>query len=70
MTFWRELPPHHHGTPAQVARALKQLHALAPPTTFDRGKLSPFVRLDERIDSATFLPDDDRHWMCEHLAQL
>jgi Ser/Thr protein kinase RdoA (MazF antagonist) len=70
VTFWRELPPHHHGTPAQVAGALKQLHALASPASFDLGKLAPFVRLDERIDSATFLPDDDRRWMREHLADL
>ncbi|WP_324193436.1 phosphotransferase family protein [Nocardia otitidiscaviarum] len=70
MTFWRELPPHHHGTPAQVAGALKKLHALTPPTSFDLGKLAPFVRLDERIDSADFLPADDRQWMREYLAEL
>lgn len=70
VTFWRELPPHHHGTPAQVAGALKQLHGLAPPATFDLGRLAPFVRLRERIDSAAFLPDDDRVWMREHLAEL
>lgn len=70
VTFWRELPPHHHGTPAQVAGALKQLHALAPPTAFNLGKLEPFVRLDERIDSANNLPDDDQRWMREHLAEL
>ncbi|WP_040779832.1 phosphotransferase family protein [Nocardia pneumoniae] len=70
VTFWRELPPHHHGTPAQLAGALKQLHALAPPASFDLGKLAPFVRLDERIDNANFLPDDDQRWMREHLADL
>ncbi|WP_280336980.1 aminoglycoside phosphotransferase family protein [Nocardia wallacei] len=70
VTFWQELPPHHRGSPAQVAGALKQLHALAPPAAFNLGKLAPFVRLDERIDSATFLSDSDRHWMREHLAEL
>ncbi|MBF6171300.1 aminoglycoside phosphotransferase family protein [Nocardia blacklockiae] len=70
VTFWRELPPHHHGTPAQVAGALKKLHSLTPPTAFDPGMVAPFVRLEERIDRANFLPDDDRHWMREHLAEL
>ncbi|WP_280273808.1 phosphotransferase family protein [Nocardia wallacei] len=70
VTFWRELPPHHHGTPAQVAGALKKLHSLRPPTAFDLGMVAPFVRLEERIDGANFLPDDDRHWMREHLAEL
>ncbi|MEU4706763.1 aminoglycoside phosphotransferase family protein [Nocardia salmonicida] len=70
VTFWQELPPHHHGTPAQVAGALKKLHALALPASFDLGKLAPFVRLSERIDSADFLPDDDQRWMRENLADL
>lgn len=70
VTFWRELPPHRRGTPAQVAGALKQLHGLVPPASFDLGQVAPFVRLSERINSANFLPDDDRLWMCEHLAVL
>lgn len=70
VTFWQELPPHHPGTPAQVAGALKQLHALTPPTEFDLGTVAPFVRLDERIAGADFLPDSDRRWMREHLAGL
>ncbi|NQE69711.1 hypothetical protein NG2371_04178 [Nocardia gamkensis] len=53
-----------------MAGALKKLHDLAPPTTFDLGTLAPFVRLEDRIDGANFLPDDDRHWMREHLAEL
>lgn len=70
VTFWRELPPHAHGTPAQVAAALRRLHALPRPTTFDLPPLAPFVRLAERIDGATTLPDDDRSWMSTHLAGL
>lgn len=70
VTFWKELPPHHHGTPAQVAAALKQLHALAPPTDFTLGKVEPFVRLEERITAATVLNKDDRRWMVGHLAEL
>ncbi|MFI6367625.1 phosphotransferase family protein [Nocardia sp. NPDC050630] len=70
VTFWRELPPHQHGTPAQVAAALKQLHALAPPADFTLGELAPFVRLEERIEAASILSDGDRQWMREYLAEL
>ncbi|MGY2061319.1 phosphotransferase, partial [Nocardia gipuzkoensis] len=42
VTFWQELPAHHHGTPAQVAGALKQLHALTPPADFALGEVAPF----------------------------
>ncbi|MEU6563351.1 aminoglycoside phosphotransferase family protein [Nocardia nova] len=70
VTFWQELPPHHHGTSAQVASALRQLHALAPPTEFTLGEVAPFVRLRERIESATYLSDDDRQWMFAHLTEL
>jgi aminoglycoside phosphotransferase (APT) family kinase protein len=70
ITFWRELPPHEHGTPVQVAAVLKQLHRLPPPTDFDLGEVAPFVRLEERIAAATILSDPDRRWLREHLAEL
>ena len=70
VTFWRELPAHEHGTPAQVARALRRLHAIPRPAAFDLPTLAPFVRLDDRINSATNLPDDDRSWMRARLAEL
>lgn len=69
-TFWRELPPHEHSTPAQVAEALRRLHAVARPTTFDLPPIAPFVRLTDRINNATHLPDDDRAWMRTRLAEL
>ncbi|MFI5781233.1 phosphotransferase [Nocardia sp. NPDC051570] len=70
VTFWHELPPHHHGSPSQVAHALRQLHNLPRPTSFDLGVVAPFVRLDQRIESALFLTDRDRVWMREHLDEL
>ncbi|WP_280455521.1 phosphotransferase family protein [Nocardia brasiliensis] len=70
VTFWRKLPPHRPGTPTQVAYALKQLHSLAVPTTFELGTLEPFVRLEQRIHAATTLPYGDREWMREHLVNL
>ncbi|WP_433662480.1 phosphotransferase family protein [Nocardia sp. CA-128927] len=70
VTFWRELPPHRHGTPTEVATVLRKLHSLPPPTDFDLGTLDPFVRLDKRIESATTLSSDDHEWLREHLAEL
>lgn len=70
VTFWRELPKHRNGNTTEVARALRNLHALTPPADFDLGTLDPFVRLDQRIDAATTTSDDDRVWMREHLAEL
>jgi aminoglycoside phosphotransferase (APT) family kinase protein len=70
VTFWRELPPHHHGTPEQVAGALRRLHDLDPPTTFELTPTAPFVRLADRIDNAATLGPSDRGWMREHLADL
>jgi aminoglycoside phosphotransferase len=70
VTFWRELPPHQHGTPAQVADALRRLHDLDPPTSFELAPIAPFVRLADRIDNAATLGDDDRMWMRERLAHL
>ncbi|MGY4102439.1 phosphotransferase family protein [Nocardia sp. R16R-3T] len=70
VTFWRELPPHHHGTPTQVAAVLKQLHRLPPPTDFDLGEVAPFVRLEERIGAAHGWGDEDRQWLHTRLAEL
>lgn len=62
VTFWEELPPHRHGSHAEVAQLLKQLHALPPPD-FDLGYLDPFVRVGERLDTATTLRNADRVWL-------
>ncbi|WP_458688769.1 phosphotransferase [Nocardia tengchongensis] len=70
VTFWVELPLHRHGTPTEVAGALRKLHSLAPPMDLDLGTLDPFVRLDKRIEGATTISADDRAWMGEHLAEL
>ncbi|WP_019930553.1 phosphotransferase family protein [Nocardia sp. BMG111209] len=70
VTFWRELPPHQHGTPVQVAAVLKQLHHLPPPVDFDLGQVAPFVRLEERIAAASILSDQDRSWFRGHLTEL
>lgn len=70
ITFWHELPPHQPGTSADVAIALRRLHALAPPTTFTLGPVDPFVRLETRIAGAGSLDATDRQWLNEYLTQL
>uniref|UniRef100_UPI003F497AD2 phosphotransferase n=1 Tax=Amycolatopsis sp. CA-096443 TaxID=3239919 RepID=UPI003F497AD2 len=70
VTFWRELPPHTHGTPVQVAAALRRLHDARPPRDLDLGAVQPFVRLSERIDRAATLAESDRSWLGERLAEL
>lgn len=69
-TFWEETPPQTHGSIADVALVLKELHALEPPP-FDIGTLDPFVRVPERLAAAA-LPDEDRRWLLDlhtHLAE-
>ncbi|MFQ6396654.1 phosphotransferase family protein [Nocardia sp. KC 131] len=70
VTFWRELPSHHHGTPTQVAAVLEQLHRLSIPASFDLGEVAPFIRLEDRIEAAHGLSDEDRRWLRAHLAEL
>lgn len=70
VTFWEELPPHRHGTPAQLADALRRLHNLPAPTDFTLAPLDPFVRLAERIDAAAALPTADRAWLRKRLTDL
>lgn len=70
VTFWHELPPHVNGSTVDVATALRQLHKLAPPTTFELPELAPFVRLDQRIAAASTLTAGERGWLLDRLAEL
>jgi aminoglycoside phosphotransferase len=70
VTFWEELPAHRHGTPVEVAEAIRRLHDLQVPKDVPLGELDPFVRLAERIDTATTLPANDRTWLRGHLDDL
>jgi hypothetical protein len=70
VTFWHELPPHRPGTPAEVAKVLKQLHALPVPYELKEHTIAPFVRLNERIAAAQWLSDDDSNWLHNRLADL
>ncbi|WP_416985462.1 aminoglycoside phosphotransferase family protein [Streptomyces sp. T028] len=69
VTFWAELPPHEVGTVMDVVTLLKQLHPLpVPDLPLDR--LDPFVRVADRIEAATWLPEDDRRWLRERHDEL
>jgi hypothetical protein len=70
VTFWHELPPQQPGTPRQVAKVLKQLHALPVPDELKEHKVAPFVRLNERITAAQWLSDDDINWLRDRLVDL
>ncbi|MFJ6677468.1 phosphotransferase family protein [Actinosynnema sp. NPDC091369] len=70
MTFWEELPPHRHGTPAEVATAIRRLHDLPVPSDVPFAALDPFVRLSERIDAARTLTGTDLNWLRQRLASL
>lgn len=62
VTFWQEAPAHSHGSIDDVALALRELHALAPPE-FAIGRLEPLVRVRERLAAAVSLPEGDRQWL-------
>ncbi len=70
VTFWHELPPHEYGTTADVAAALRELHQLTPPETFELPELAPFVRLAQRIQAASTISADDQNWLLNRLAEL
>jgi hypothetical protein len=70
VTFWHELPPHRPGTPEQVAKVLRQLHALPVPGELKEHRVAPFVRLKERIAAAHWLSDDDRNWLHDQRLNL
>ncbi|MEU0027411.1 aminoglycoside phosphotransferase family protein [Streptomyces sp. NPDC006335] len=62
VTFWEELPPQEHGTVADVAFLLRELHHLPAPD-IDLGYLDPFVRVPERLQAAVTIDDADRSWL-------
>lgn len=70
VTFWEELPPHRNGTVQEVATILKRLHSLPIPEQLAELRLTPFVRLNERIAEAKNITEEERHWLVDHLDDL
>ncbi|MFI6153719.1 phosphotransferase family protein [Kitasatospora sp. NPDC051170] len=69
VTFWHQLPPHAHGTAADLAPLLRRLHQLPVPS-FALGHLDPFVRLTLRIDGASTVRPPDKVWLHGRLTDL
>ncbi|MFI5501099.1 phosphotransferase enzyme family protein [Nocardia asteroides] len=68
VTLWKELPPHRNGNEREIGSALRALHQLAVPPILS--EVVPFVRLEQRIDSASSLSQADRQWLYQRLADL
>ncbi|MFJ8385581.1 phosphotransferase [Streptomyces sp. NPDC094438] len=68
-TFWELLPPHVHGTEADLAPLLRRLHSLPKPH-FRIGRLQPFVRIAERLAASESLHGDDRQRLLTRLGEL
>ena len=69
VTFWRELPPHTRAGPGEIGALLRRLHAL-PATGIDLPATDPFVQVETRIASLTFLDTDDQDWLLARAALL
>ncbi|MFE3321984.1 phosphotransferase family protein [Nocardia sp. NPDC059195] len=70
ITWWQRIPAHHAATPAELASTLRQLHALAPPTTFVLPEHEPFAGLRRAITSTGRLDAEDRVWLLGHHDRL
>ncbi|WP_040781146.1 phosphotransferase [Nocardia pneumoniae] len=69
VTFWQDLPPHHPGTPVEMAKALAQLHRLPLPG-FELRRMMPLAGLEEEIAAARTVTEEDRRWLRGHLEEL
>ncbi|MFD3707425.1 phosphotransferase family protein [Nocardia sp. NPDC058658] len=70
ITWWQRIPAHRAATPAELASRLRQLHALAPPTTFVLPDHEPFAGLRRAITSTGRLDVEDRVWLLGHHDRL
>lgn len=70
ITWWRFIPEHRTATPAELATALRRLHALPPSTTLELPAHDPFAEIREHIDRSTAIPSEDRAWLLRHEQDL
>lgn len=69
ITFWEELPPHTRARPAEIGSLLRRLHAM-PPDGITLPPTDPFVQIETRINSLSFLDPTDRGWLLTRAAEL
>jgi hypothetical protein len=70
VTWWRLLPEHRPGTPAELGVTLRALHSVPPPIDLELPVHDPFAGLAETIYEVSALRDDDRAWLIDRLAGL
>ncbi|MFI0743267.1 phosphotransferase enzyme family protein [Streptomyces sp. NPDC021100] len=70
VTFWEELPPHRPGTAGDVARLLKQMHRLTPPSSLHLPPLAPLAKTRHQITGSDILSPGDRSWLKNRADQL
>jgi len=70
VTFWELLPDSdNYGTAGELAKLLRWLHRLEPPSWLELLALDPFRRVEPRIELAA-VADDDRRFLLGRLAEL
>jgi aminoglycoside phosphotransferase (APT) family kinase protein len=69
-TFWVEIPPHQHGTAADLAPLLRRLHELPVPEGVELGTLDPLVRIADRLGAARAVGAADRSFLLARLDTL
>lgn len=70
-TFWESVSEREEYAPlGQVADLIRQLHQLAPPTTFALPPFLPFERASQELLQATMLPEADLAFLTDYLGQL
>jgi aminoglycoside phosphotransferase (APT) family kinase protein len=71
VTLWESAADEErYGSTVDLARLLRQLHALAPPTDPCLPQLDPVGRAFERIDNSAVLSDSDREFLRARLEGL
>jgi aminoglycoside phosphotransferase (APT) family kinase protein len=71
VTFWRYIAgrPGDGRDMAALGVALRQVHRMPPPTTFDLPRQNIFGRVDGRIESAS-IPASDKHFLLRRVEEL
>jgi hypothetical protein len=70
ITWWKLLPKHRPGTPGELGRILRRLHALPVPDELRLPDFDPFGDLERRLGTATGVDETDHAWLADHVKQL
>ncbi|MFB7906674.1 phosphotransferase [Kitasatospora sp. NPDC056076] len=70
VTFWHKIDAQRPGTPAELAAALAQIHALPVPHFLHQHHFNPLDRHLRRLERLTILGPSDHAWISRHLHRL